>query len=655
MNVRIVAFCRNLALSWVLLSAASAATEAPVAFSTVAGDAWTFEKQVEVEVRPGACDAVAMTSPLGRTRVPAVEGRAHARIPLVGGDNRIQAQCLADGTRRGNPIAQDWFVRAREMPVARVRLQVTKTEILLDAEASEPAPARTAPIVSYEWRVRTNANPAPLPALPATGRHVALAKPTVDGEYFVMLRVTDAVGRADESTAMFRVREGRAEMMDLAREHAAWIDRAVVYGIDPSCFGTHGFADLRARLGEIKALGVTTLWLTPITDASPGDFGYAVTDQFRIRQEYGTDEQLHALIAQAHSNGLRVMLDLVVNHLSEQHPYFRQAARDGRASPYFDFFQRTVAGVPVHYFDWKNLENLNFGSPDVQSMIIEASARWVREYDVDGLRVDAAWGPRERAPDFWPRWTSELKRIKPDLLLLAEASARDEYYARSGFDAAYDWTEKLGQWAWRDAFDDEGHTAERLRTMLRDPTALSPSAAVFRFLNNNDTGSRFIARYGAGRTRVAAAMLLTLPGLPGLYSGDEVGAMFEPYRPHDAIEGSDPHGLRDWYTRLISLRARLPALRSRELRMLDVGATDQVLAYLRPAVPGDGSLLVLLNFDAAPASVALTEKTLGPGWRTDFVDLLSVETAMRRDDGTIIVPGYGVRILRPTNGPTLLR
>jgi glycosidase len=169
---------------------------------------------------------------------------------------------------------------------------------------------------------------------------------------------------------------------------------------------------------------------------------------------------------------------------------------------------------------------------------------------------------------------------------------------------------------------------------------------VFRFLNNNDTGPRFITRHGAGWNHVAAAMLLTLPGLPGLYAGDDVGAAFEPYRPHGPISWDDPQGLRAWYTRLIALRARLPALRSHELRVLDTGPADQVLAYVRTASEGDGDVLVLLNFGAAAARFSLTEE-MRAGLRGGMIDLLSsTQTAPQVDDGVIVVPPYGVRILQ---------
>jgi cyclomaltodextrinase / maltogenic alpha-amylase / neopullulanase len=643
----IAAFWRTAALICATLPALSAAVEAPVAFRTTGGDAWTFEKKLEVSVKAGACDSVTMTSPLGGTTVQARNQHASARVLLSAGDNRVQAQCHVGGIPRGEPAEQHWFVRARDMPVARVRLHVTESEIVLDADASEPAPARVSPLATFAWRVRSGGSPAPLPGLPADGKHVSLAKPVIDGEYFVTLRVTDRLGRADESTAMFRVRQGRTEMVDIAREHAAWIDRAIVYGVEPHLFGKRGFADVTARLDAIAALGATTVWLTPITAAPTGDFGYAVTDHFRLREDFGSEAELRELIAQAHARGLRVILDLVANHFSEQHAYFADTASSGRASPYFDFFQRTQAGAPVHYFDWKNLKNLNFDSPEVQRLMIEACTRWVRDYDVDGFRVDAAWGPRERAPEFWPNWRTELKRIKPDLLLLAEASARDGYYAASGFDAAYDWTGELGHWAWQEAFADERRTAERLRAALRETQSLAGSFPVFRFLNNNDTGPRFITRHGAERTRVAAAMLLTLPGLPGLYSGDEMGAAFEPYHPQGPIAWNDAYGLKDWYTRLIALRAHQPALRSRELRVVDVAAADQVLAYLRPASERDAELLVLLNFGGAEATVTLPDELLRAGWHIETIDLLSnAQPVSVRAGPAIVVPGYSARVLQ---------
>jgi cyclomaltodextrinase / maltogenic alpha-amylase / neopullulanase len=105
-------------------------------------------------------------------------------------------------------------------------------------------------------------------------------------------------------------------------------------------------------------------------------------------------------------------------------------------------------------------------------------------------------------------------------VLLAEASERDPYDRAAGFDAAYDWTDKPGEWAWNDAFATKAPAA-RLRAAL---TAERDSGYVFRFLDNNDTGARFISRHGTKMTRPALAMLMTLPRVPCLSMGDEVGA-----------------------------------------------------------------------------------------------------------------------------------
>ncbi|MGH8175735.1 MAG: hypothetical protein ACREV5_05695 [Steroidobacter sp.] len=105
-----------------------------------------------------------------------------------------------------------------------------------------------------------------------------------------------------------------------------------------------------------------------------------------------------------------------------------------------------------------------------------------------------------------------MKRIDPDLLLLAEASARDSYYVANGFDAAYDWTDNLGEWAWRNAFDGEGSGVDlkRLRAALTNHGAGFPADTMtFRFINNNDTGPSFITWHGVARTRLAAILLFT--------------------------------------------------------------------------------------------------------------------------------------------------
>jgi glycosidase len=146
--------------------------------------------------------------------------------------------------------------------------------------------------------------------------------------------------------------------------------------------------------------------------------------------------------------------------------------------------------------------------------------------------------------------------------LVAEASARDAYYRPPLFVAAYDWTAELGKHAWKDVFVTRSGIAQRLAAALRSSPDVGDErngVHVLRFLNNNDTGPRFITRYGRDLTRVATAALLSLPGLPCLYSFDEVGAAFEPYSSLTPIRTRDP-ALRAFHRTWIRLRHELRAL-----------------------------------------------------------------------------------------------
>jgi glycosidase len=585
------------------------------------GDAWTFTKPLVASVE-GPCAEVVFASPRGTVAARPRQGRAWARVPLDAGPNRVTASCRGGGAT----AVQDWTLRLADTPTAEIRLVPDPAGIMLDAGASRSAAGRPAPLLRFDWQG--------WPGLVAQGLRVPVPAPGEDGDHVVHLTVTDALGRSDSAAALLRVADGRAQPVDPWRGRAAWIDRAVVYGVVPSLFGPHGLADVTRRLPQLAALGVTVLWLSPVTAAPEGDFGYAVSDLFRLRPDLGSEADLQQLVTTAHGLGLRVILDFVANHLADRHPYAEDRTARGAASPYLDFF---AGGERDHYFDWVNLKNLEYDNPEVQAMMIAAFAHWVRRFDIDGFRVDAAWGPRQRAPEFWPRWRAALTRIKPDLLLLAEAPVRDPYYGQAGFSAAYDWTAELGHWAWQPAFEQPDRTAALLREAIAASLAPADDAAaplVFRFLNNNDTGARFVSRYGVARTRVAAALLLTLPGLPALYTGDEVGAAYLPYDEGPPIGWTDPSGLGPWYRTLITLRAAWPALRGPALHFVDAGHPETLLAFVRGV--GAQRLLVLLNFAEAPVRIQAARL---PALSRDLLAGRPLEA------GAIEVPAEGVRIL----------
>ncbi len=556
------------------------------------------------------------------------------------------------------------LVPIRRGPIAEIHITIEDDAIVLDGSTSRRDEVDGARVVKHLWSPREG-NPAPLLIQRGTqdehnimGARIVVAPPAVDGEYYIRLRVVDANGREDIAASYFVVVDGRPLAPGYDKEHPAWIEKAVVYGVILRKFGDQGFAGIAEKLDYLKDLGVDALWLSPINRSPRGDFGYAVVDYFDVNPDFGTKDDFKKLVAEAHARGIRVLMDFVPNHTSAQHPYFQDAEARGTASPYYDVYDRDASGAATHYFNWTHLPNLNYDNPEVERFMIEAFAYWVRDFDVDGFRVDAAWGVKERKPDFWSRWRRELKHVKPGLLLLAEAGARDPYYFDNGFDAAYDWTGELGKWAWERVWDGQNTRLDDLHAALsNNGEGFHPNARIFRFLNNNDTGTRFITDHGEDLTRVATALLLTLPGIPCVYTGDEIGAAFHPYQdPLPLVWNEDTYpGLRDYHKRLIALRKAIPSLHSLHWRPLEARpnalAAKHIYAYVRYIKPADQPVLVVLNFSGEELEVELQlpEEFATLAQHEALHDALANAPVPVRRSETLEVPmpAWGARVLMP--------
>ena len=577
-------------------------------------DAWTWVKPVTVEVSD-ECERVVVYAN-GQPFEAQPEGAGFtAEVRLSGGENEVSATCVLPSGRelRSEPVT--YIARLRQAPRAVITISLDGGLVRLDGTQTSPAEDGSK-IVEYIWSPRAD-NSAALQmqdggelTAEINSPTVSLIPPTSDGEYYVRLRVKDEAGRGDRSAIYFVVENQQVRIPDYDTEHSAWIDTAVVYGIVPFLFGNPAFEAIRNRLEDLVDLGINAIWLGPINKHPADDYGYAVEDYFGLDPAYGTGEDFRALVQAAHERGIRVLMDFVPNHTSDTHPYFIDAKQRGQNSPYWDLYNRDASGNPTHSLPaWTHLPDLNYDNPEVQHMITEAFSYWVREFDVDGFRVDAAWAIRERRPDFWLEWRRELKRIKPDLLLLAEATAREPYYFENGFDAAYDWTYAVGNWAWKVVWD-----AYKLRLLSYNltealnnrPEGFHRDALIFRFINNNDTGKRFITKLGEEITRVATAMLLTLPGIPCIYTGDEYGLAFEPYQQLEPLVFEEQFpGLRDYHKKLIALRKAMPGLRSRQFSIITPDAVPQtIFSYIRYDETSAAPVLVLLNFSEEPAEFA---------------------------------------------------
>jgi cyclomaltodextrinase / maltogenic alpha-amylase / neopullulanase len=186
--------------------------------------------------------------------------------------------------------------------------------------------------------------------------------------------------------------------------------------------------------------------------------------------------------------------------------------------------------------------------------------------------------------------------------------------------------------------------------VTNSPEGFHPDALILHFLNNNDTYKRFIARYGEGVTQVATALLLTLPGIPSIYTGDEYGLEFYPYQQVEPLKFEEQYpGLRDYHKKLISLRKSLPSLHSRNLYILKPDAVPQAIyGYVRYGEPSDPPVLVLLNFSEEPAEFSFDiPEQFSSLSASSLFDLLTEEDVPVSGDDRmqISVPGQTARIL----------
>jgi glycosidase len=428
-----------------------------------------------------------------------------------------------------------------------------------------------------------------------------------------------------------------------------------------------GIGDLQgvvARLDYLESLGVTGLWLLPI-HPSPSYHGYDVTDYYAIHPDYGTLEDFEALLAAAHGRGIKVVLDLVVNHTSSRHPWF-VAARQGDPV-YRDYYVwrednptwRGTLGGPAwhrnadgHYYlglFWGEMPDLNFRNPEVVARVNEIARFWL-ELGVRGFRIDAIQhivesedGIISNTPETlaWVRdFQAFVKSVREDAFLFGETWTDSEMIARYHREAKLDMSANYPLY-FATVRALQRRNARDLVSALEQMARLYPPEAVSAtFVGNHDhvrlaTTLGFLRRDEA-RLRMAAGLLFTLPGVPFIYYGEELGmpngpgerdeekrtpmrwdeseragftaaTPWHPFSTDDpaisvAAQETDPDSLLNWYRKLIALRHARAALAHGETAVLATG-DPALLAFVRE-LPGE-RLLVLANLANQERSVDL--------------------------------------------------
>jgi len=379
-----------------------------------------------------------------------------------------------------------------------------------------------------------------------------------------------------------------------ARSSPSWVRQGIIYEIFPRQFSATGdFNGITAQLDRLQQLGVDILWLMPIHPVgklkAKGTFGspYAVRDYYGINPEYGTAADLHRLIGEAHRRGLKVIIDIVANHTAWDSVLMKTA----------DYYTHDAAGhILPPKPDWADVAGLNYDNPQLRRYMIDMLKHWVREFDLDGFRCDAAG----LVPtDFWEHARTELDAVKPGLLMLAEWD-HPALMARA-FDVDYAWK---GYHALADAIQGRAPASVVREQWQGENARYERGALHMRFSDNHDE-SRAIARFGEPAALAASALVFTLDGVPLLYNGMEVGdtaesgapVLFEKLPINWSIAERRPQFPRA-YHQLTALRHAHPAFTDGELVWVRNSEEARVLSFIRR--DAGESLLVTVNLSSQP-------------------------------------------------------
>ena len=364
----------------------------------------------------------------------------------------------------------------------------------------------------------------------------------------------------------------------------AWTRDAVVYNIFPDSFAAgkrlapNGAPPCRGgtvrgvteNLDYIASLGFNCIYLNPIF-AARSYHRYDTLDYYRIDPHMGAEDDLRDLVRRAHALGIRVILDGVFNHVSSDHPFFRDVLEKGRASRYYSCFyalpetpRLPAAGELPGYTCFSYVADMpktNTADPFLRQYFCDIGAYWVRKFDVDGWRLDVA---NELDDGFLRAFRASVKAAKSDALIVGEVWENAAHYLGGDMlDSAmnYDFRRYC-----RRFFAEQTVDAETFDTNVSTLLLRYNENALFAQLNLLDSHdvSRFLSLCGGKTERMELAVLLqmTFPGMPCVFYGDEKGLCGESepeYRRPMEWDASSP--LEEVYRRMIVLRKTHPALR----------------------------------------------------------------------------------------------
>ncbi|GAB6258288.1 glycoside hydrolase family 13 protein [Peribacillus sp. NPDC055009] len=406
------------------------------------------------------------------------------------------------------------------------------------------------------------------------------------------------------------------------------------------------FEGIIEHLDYLENLGINGIYFTPIFHAH-SNHKYDTIDYRSIDPQFGTKETLKTLIAECHKRNIRVMLDAVFNHSGYYFPPFQDLLEKGEKSKYKDWFHPhsfpLKGGERPNYETFgffESMPKLNTANPEVKEYLLEVSAYWIKEFDIDAWRLDVA---NEVDQPFWREFRTTVKKIKPDLYILGEIWHDSMPWLRGDqFDAVmnYPFTNQVFRLVASQTIKAREFTEEMTAIYHSYPTNVFD--VTFNLLGSHDT-PRIYTDCGEdlARAKLIHAILLTFKGSPCIYYGDEIGL----------TGGMDP-GCRKcmvWEeekqnTELLNEIKALIHLRKEErllandgkFKFLDTAGNENIVAYQK--YNEKRSVVVLINPTDVQQSFTLPFDLEG---RT-LTDLRTKETTQV---GKFELSGYQYKIL----------
>lgn len=416
----------------------------------------------------------------------------------------------------------------------------------------------------------------------------------------------------------------RADRVDVP----AWMQDAVVYNIFPDSFATgKGMIScqptealwegetVRGKLGGtlrgiidnlsyIKGLGFNCVYMNPIFVA--GEYHkYDLIDYFHIDPAFGTDEDFRELVQTAHAMGVRVMIDGVFNHFGWKSEPFKDVIAKGRESEYWDWFFRLEEPVmiPDNLEDYPSYECFGYermmpktatDNPAVQDYFCRVGVHWVKEYDIDGWRLDVA---SEVNDGFWRAFRSAVKGVKRECALIGEVwETASHWLDGSMFDSTmnYDFRRHCRRFFALGDIDARSFNSRVTDMLMRYRRQVAYGQ--LNLLDSHDV-SRFLSLCDGNTDRMKLAILfqMTFIGMPCVFYGDEkgmTGVLEEEYR-HPMPWGNERYEMQNFYKKAIAIRQRHPSLRRGNFRAVSAEPGSGLYHYRRE---GNGEVIgAMLN------------------------------------------------------------